>query len=98
MDVATHPQFALDIGIGGQALPAGTGEFVLKFLESMAARGEQVASAFCAQESQRILVDHAAIHDPNALAFAEAAFDGIDDVLDSFEVAGVASEGLMGQR
>src|SRR5207244_832619 len=38
------------------------------------------------------------VHDPDALAFAEAGFDGVDDELDGGEVARVAGERLMRQR
>src|SRR5208282_202668 len=97
MDSAAFQQFDLDVRIVGQALPAGTGQFALKFLKGMATGGEQIASAFFAEEGHGVFVDHTAIHDPDTLAFAEAGFDGGDDVPDSFEVAGVAGESLMGQ-
>jgi hypothetical protein len=45
-----------------------------------------------------LLVDHAAIHDPDTLAFAEACFDGVDDVLDCGEVACVAGHRFVGER
>ena len=61
MDVAALEQFDLNVGIVGQALPAGTGQFALKFLEGVAACGEQITSAFFVEESERVLIDHAAI-------------------------------------
>jgi hypothetical protein len=98
IDVAALEQFDLDLEIVRQALPTRIGQLALKFLKGMAARGEQITAAFFAEESEGVLVDHAAIHDPDALAFAETGFDGGDDVANGLEIAGVAGEGLMGQR
>ena len=80
-----------------QALPAGAGAFALEFVQGVPLGGEQIASAWFAEEGQRFLVDHAAIHDPDAFALAEACFDGVDDVLDGGEVTRVAGECFVGQ-
>ena len=90
-------QLDFDIGVVGQALPTGAGEFALKFVQGVSFGGEQIAAAGFAEEGQRLFIDHAAIHDPDALALAKARLDGVDDLLDGGEVTGVAGEGLMGQ-
>jgi hypothetical protein len=50
------------------------------------------------KESQRVFTDHAAVHDPDAVALAEACFDGGDDLPHGLQIACVARQGLVGER
>ena len=63
----------------------------------MPASGQEIASARLAEKGERILADHAAIHDPDAVRFAETSLNVADDPLDGLQILGVAGPGAMGQ-
>jgi hypothetical protein len=91
-------QLYLDIGIVFQTLPA-TGAQVLRERSQLTALGgQQIPAARSAQELQRLLADHAPVHDPDPLRFPEPRLDRCDDGLDGLEILRVARECQVGQR
>jgi hypothetical protein len=82
----------------GQALPTARLQLFGEAFQVAAARGEHVATAWPAQKPDTLFADHAAIHDPHALGPAKAALDLGHDTFDGLQVAGVARQGVVGQR
>src|SRR5271154_6082506 len=98
VDFATLEKFDLDLGVVGQTLPTASALQVgLKLGQGVTACGQQITPAGLAEKGERILADHAAVHDPDAVGFAEAGLDVVDDGLDGLQVLGVAGPGAMGQ-
>ncbi len=62
-----------------------------------APRGQEIAPAGSAQELERVLADHATVHDPDPLRSAEPGLDRRDDGLDGLKVLGVARQRQVSQ-
>src|SRR5215831_6702534 len=90
MGALLFEELHLDVGIVGEALPTACAQVVSERRQLAASRGQQVAPAGSIQELERIFADHATVHDPDPLRFAEPSLDRRDDPFDGLKILGVA--------
>src|SRR6185312_11233242 len=88
----------LDLGILGEPLPVGLSQLILELCQLAPLGSQEVSAVRFTEELQRLLTDHAAVHDPDAPGLAELGFDLADDGLDGLEVLGVAGKRAVCQR
>ena len=98
MDLLPFEEFDLHLGIVGQAFPPILPQFVLELGQLAPPRGQQITAPRLAEEGQRFVADHAAVHDPDSPGLAKLRFDLSDNGLDGLQVSGVAGERAVGQR
>ena len=90
-------QLHLDLGIVFEALPAAGAQVLRERGQLATPRGEQIPPAGSAEELERLLADHAPVHDPDPLRFPEPRLDRRDDGLDGLEILRVARQRQVGQ-
>src|SRR5262245_9498214 len=90
MDGPLFEKLHLDVGILREALPAACAQVGSARRQLAASRGQQVAPAGSIQELERSFADHATVHGPDPLRFAEPSLDRRDDPFDGLKILGVA--------